>query len=140
MASKGKKRRTIDQSDPLDDLVPGGSVETSDLTSRRLLSPLAPSDPLVEIEDRRSYHPERGSRPALYSSRPRLVEKSKLPPRVARFRPSQTQARLAFSDPENVVVCVRRKDRREVLFAKRKTGRGGRRPRRRSWMSQLSCR
>lgn len=36
---------------------------------------------------------------------------------------------LGFDVPSSVLVCVRRKQRRQVLFAKGKNGRGNRRPR-----------
>nr|DAW32785.1 MAG TPA: hypothetical protein [Microviridae sp.] len=37
--------------------------------------------------------------------------------------------RLGFSVPQQVLVCVRRKQRRQVLFAKGKSGSGNRKPR-----------
>ena len=37
--------------------------------------------------------------------------------------------RLGFSVPQQVLVCVRRKQRRQVIFAKGKNGRGNRKPR-----------
>jgi len=49
--------------------------------------------------------------------------------------------RVGFSHPWQVIVCVRRKRRREVLHALRKTGRGGskqRKPRRNFW-SEVRC-
>lgn len=144
MASKRKNRQsTLENDRLLDDQSIGGSVETSDFTSRRLLSPLAPLDPLSEIEDRRTYHPLGSDRPALYSVAPLQVKDRRPSPRQRRagFRPhSQTKGVIAFAEPDQVVLCVRRKERREVLFAKRfhKRGRGG--PRRRNWTTQISCR
>jgi len=129
---------------PLDASLLGGSVEASDFTSRRLLAPLAPSyDPLTEIEDRRTYHPLGSDRPALYSVAPLRV-KDRQPSRRQRqagFRPnSQTKGVIAFAEPDQVVLCVRRKERREVLFAKKKTRRGPGGPRRRNWTTFISCR
>lgn len=43
-----------------------------------------------------------------------------------------------FAQPDNTLVCIRRKSRREVLFAKRKRGRGGSR-RRRTPYSDVRC-
>lgn len=45
---------------------------------------------------------------------------------------------IGFGDPSTVAICYRRKQRREVLFAKRRIrGRGG--ARRRSWRSMVKC-
>lgn len=53
-----------------------------------------------------------------------------------RFVPLPRDIRAA--DPRNVAVCVRRKDRREVLHALRRVGRGGGRRRRNEW-SDVHC-
>lgn len=45
------------------------------------------------------------------------------------FAKSSTRAIWAFKEPRNVPVCVRRTTRRQVLFAKGKSGRGYRKPR-----------
>lgn len=125
-----------------DDYLLGGSADASDIASRRLLSPVAPLDPLVELEDNRTYHPSGRNRAPRFAAR--LTARNRQPSRYQAkvgFRPrSQTKAVIAFADPDQVVLCVRRKERREVLFAKRRHGRGGRRPRRRTWKSQISCR
>lgn len=42
---------------------------------------------------------------------------------------SFSKERVAFASPRKVMVCVRRKERREVLFAKKRTGAGNKRPR-----------
>lgn len=44
-----------------------------------------------------------------------------------------------FAVPEKVTVCVRRKQRREVLFAKRKTGKGAKARRRRNYYTAIHC-
>lgn len=59
-------------------------------------------------------------------------------------RPSRlydpTTARIAFSDPLTVTECVRRRVRREVLHALKKTGRGsGGGKKRRTWRSMIKC-
>lgn len=47
---------------------------------------------------------------------------------------------VAFKAPSQVLVCVRRKKRKEVLFAKKKTGRGARSKfRRRNYFSNVRC-
>lgn len=107
-------------------------------------------EPLVQVEDRRLFHfdgPD--AHPLESDGRPaRLtVRDPKRPKRhkgaAYRFGPkvySQTKAIRAFAEPDRVLVCIRRQKRKEVLFAKRKAGRGGMRPPRRNWMSYISCR
>jgi len=100
---------------------------------------------LRSIEDRRTWHPEGPQRPARTLSRARqrftLVEPLK---RNQKRTPaySGVNATVAFAAPESVAVCVRRQQRKEVLHARKKTGRGkGRQKRpRRSWYSSISCR
>lgn len=102
---------------------------------------------LLEVEDRRKYHPLGVFRPAssLRRANHRLVVSStkvERPSGVRRrravlFRPPSA---IAFRAPEHVLVCVRRHRRREVLFAKRRAGRMKMRAPRRSWYSQISCR
>lgn len=122
--------------------------EVSGFANRRLplsdLSLLAFSGrsfPLNEIEDRRTWHPQGDVRPARRVLAP-----------ASRFRvvrPVSTQASLVeassvpisvgFQDARRVLVCVRRKQRREVLFAKGYGG-AGTPPRRFSEYSKISCR
>lgn len=125
-----------------DDYSLGGSADAFDIANRRLLSPLAPLDPLVELEDNRTFHPSGSSRAPRFAVRLSARDRQPSPrQRQVGYRPrSQTKAVIAFEQPDQVVLCVRRKERREVLFAKRRHGRGGRRPRRRTWKSQISCR
>lgn len=112
---------------------------------------MAPS--LVQVEDRRRFHPENKNRPALLKTglpapvtvvnkaRPKPKTRKQLA-QVNRFgavQPSQTKAVVAFAAPRETVVCVRRQSRKEVLFAKGKGG-GGKRPPKRTWLSKISCR
>lgn len=103
---------------------------------------------LQEVEDRRTFHPLGRSRPARFStggpSHVSLKDRS----RNGRYKYSDpfgasgTKAFVAFQRPGAVAICVRRKTRKEVLFAKREAGRRGgfkRRFRRGPW-SKISCR
>lgn len=78
------------------------------------------------------------SRPAFVpvpSPKPRRVRAS-----GARFDPfSAVPLRIGFARPRQVVVCVRRHQRREVLFALRRTGKGSSSPRKRSLYSDVRC-
>lgn len=92
------------------------------------------------IEDRRLYNPVR-VRPVrgiftrdakVVISKPKEKKRVRtLPHRIASFlsRPFKktrvVRERHMFRVPPRVAICVRRKDRREVLFAKKLTGKGG---------------
>lgn len=71
-----------------------------------------------------SYFPSRNRARVVVDRRPTL------------FSPS---AKLAFGRPLNVDVCISRRRRREVLFARRKTGKGARSPRKRNYYSDVRC-
>lgn len=118
-------------------MIARGSAPASDRSSLTVFAPR----PLLIPEDRRVYHPEGRFRPALASFRPAARIVAVDPVRKNRIVPKQTKATLAFADPGKVFVCVRRKVRREVLFA---SGRGAapkpKRPPRRNPQSQISCR
>lgn len=111
---------------------------------------LSPYEPLVEVEDRRLFHFQGPDAPALdIDGRPARVtvrnrnRPKRHKPQAYRFGPkvhSQTKGIITFEAPDRVAVCIRRKRRKEVLFAKRKAGRGGNRPPRRTWLSKISCR
>lgn len=121
----------------------------------RLVSSIRPrSVGFTPIEDRRTWHPEGSWRPArsFNQSRHRLVVGTVGPQRnvngsasrrlSTRFSFQSPPAAVAFGRPDSVLVCVRRKMRREVMHALQKTGRGrGRQKRpRRNWTSGISCR
>lgn len=53
--------------------------------------------------------------------------------------PTLGRDRLAFEVPKSVLVCARRKMRKEVLFAKRKTGKGARSRKHRNIWSIVKC-
>ena len=113
---------------------------------RRLVGVYTPTRPLSRpiTEDRRTYHPERANRPALRMSG--LPAQVKVGSRPRRSPQASSRAMtfpsnvIAFQNPEVVVTCVRRKTRREVLFAKGGAG-GGKKIRRPkwTWRSRISC-
>lgn len=99
----------------------------------------------LEFEDRRTWHPEPDTRPALsFDGEHHQLEVAR------RVRPGgRPGGRLvagfpspivAFKTPSRVLICVRRKSRREVLFAYRRTRRGAGGRRRRNSYSLVSCR
>lgn len=99
----------------------------------RPIRPIVSHRPLQLLEDRRLWHPERAFRPALsFGRKSRLV--------VAPTKSRIMSHRIAFDVPKRVAICVRRKSRKEVLFAKNKAGRGGaRRSPRRNYWSSVNC-
>lgn len=103
---------------------------------------LGPVDPLGarllrQIEDRRTWHPAALTRPFLTTglrSAARLTVKSS--PHALR---NDISNRVGFAVPKKVVVCVRRKQRKEVLHAMGKAGGRVSRRRRRNDASNIDC-
>lgn len=112
-------------------------------------TPLDPVD-MLQVEDRRTFHPAPASRPfrALSTRLASWRVFDPVRPLIPRQGPrgkgwSQTRAIFRFTHPNGVAVCVRRGQRREVLHALGRTGAGGprsHRPPRRSASSSISCR
>lgn len=129
MARRGRRRNnTI-----LPDAMPHASLDGS------LFRDLTPfGRELVSIEDHRRFDPDAFSFTVHEVDGRRagplkVARPSKLLSNALRY-PS---ARVQFALPEKTIVCVRRKQRREVFFAKRlKRGRGG--GRRTRW-SEVKC-
>lgn len=103
---------------------------------------------LREYEDRRRYHPiEHESRPArtFRAAHHRLslpsVHRSPPPSSPSSyFSPKNwPTATIGFREPKSVPICVRRRIRREVIFATTGGG-GGQPPRRFNEFSKISCR
>lgn len=88
------------------------------------------SVPLTVYEDRRTWNPEGSTAPARSFSSPRHRLKVSTPRRPENYRPTTypwetVPVGIGFRNPSRVLVCVRRKMRREVLFAKKHAGIGG---------------
>lgn len=123
---------------------------TFDYSNRRLSGPIRRSSlprlsSLRAIEDRREFHPEGDFRPArgFVYPRHRLVVSvpRQEPSRLADTYTPVVPLGVSFKAPRQVAICVRRKQRREVLHAMGKTGRGSRfnRAPRRNVYSEVSC-
>lgn len=94
-----------------------------------------------DIEDRRDFHPLDVFRPARTWSGQDAppVTPSKVSGGGNRSRAFVAKG-LSFRVPDDVLVCVRRKQRKEVLHALRKVGRGrGGGRKRRNWWSSITC-
>lgn len=105
--------------------------------AKSLLSPTL----LPEIEDRRLFHPQDVFRPAKGLSKgSTLLEVRPVGDRTKRARGMSSPETIRFSIPNHVAICVRRKRRREVLFALGKTGKGSKKfRRRRNYYSGVNC-
>lgn len=135
MSRKSRKRERRDSAE----------VSHRPLTVRLLSRPSALIVPTVAHdlrldEDRRSFHPLGMFRP------PRVVGGHPVQPLVVRepAKRKRSQAFLAhqlgFPNPKRVLLCVRRKTRREVLFAKNLSRKGaGARRRHRNFYSEVKC-
>lgn len=138
------------------------SDETFDFSSdppllRQLSKPTIRLSPVVEtivrhtaptalrdIEDRRTYHPQGKQRPARSIDKPthRLVMPvhPKAPAQNKRTQAPRMPHTVQFAAPKKVLVCIRRKTRKEVLHALNKTGKGARaRHRRQSEYTTIRC-
>lgn len=95
----------------------------------------AARDLVKSLEDRRQFHPLGDFRPV--SSVRRASRRFVIPKASSPFKLSTG---IAFAVPREVSVCVRRRERREVLHALKKVGAGSRaRYRRRNYWSSVSC-
>lgn len=113
---------------------------------------LEPPSPLSEVEDRRTWHPDPdhgaftlgGSLASVTVHRRPIIARSKTFSRwgFGRGIPVgvQVPVGIQYAHSFNVINCVRRKVRRQVIFARNKGGKGvKRRPPRRTWRSNIWC-
>lgn len=91
--------------------------------------PVSTIQNLGEVEDRRTYQPDRSTRPPR-STRPGAS-------RVVADPKSATT--LRFADPAFVGLCERRSRRRQVLFALKRTRKGAGSSKRYNFWSSISC-
>lgn len=146
---RGLRRiQAIDRHLELDDLAVEKLLrrqEYEDFRRDRWADRLAASDlRMLEAEDRRHWRPDDGLAPArTFTGRPAGIKASA--PRAHRGRGFFPRLEypsfgVSFSAPWKVLVCVRRKVRREVLHALRFVGKGtgGGRHRRNQW-SGVRC-
>lgn len=143
-----RKRRTLSNghrdtyaiaSDPLND--------PSEFSNRSLIdlvfnTPSSVRSPLREVEDRRYWHPQvtnlmdapvRSSRRARVSFQ--LAKPKKRWGKPQRFNFST----LSIASSKSVAVCVRRGQRKEVLHALGKAGKGGMKRRKYNQLSKYRC-
>lgn len=107
---------------------------------------------LTDFEDRRQWHPERAQRPAISFSRARHRLEALAQPAVlkspgknrdafAHLRSfSSVPSQVRFARSKEILICVRRNIRKEVLHAFKKSGRRGQKKPTYSWYSKIKCR
>jgi hypothetical protein len=100
--------------------------------------------PLVEVEDRRKFHFDEYQAVSVSKPRHRLkVSKPRQPSknqdRFAHLRTGQTKGLIAFQNPSKVAICIRRKQRKQVLHAIGKAGKVGQRRPKRNYFSSIHC-
>lgn len=104
----------------------------------------------AEIEDRRRWNPEGEEAPAKSFDQPRHRLRAVLPSRQSRpassysfgyggYSSASAPVGIGFVRPSRVLVCVRRKIRREVIHANGYSGLNGFRKYRRSSYSGITC-
>lgn len=105
---------------------------------------------LTEIEDNRMFNPEAAftrpplniyGRPSRYTVSAPVVRVSTRAPYVFKrpFGLNSVPVGLRFRAPLEVLVCIRRKQRREIMFAMRLRKKGAGSGRRRNRFSEVSC-
>lgn len=138
MGRRSRRRREV--------ITVRSAMPSPSLTSLLRTSPPtldAPSHLIRDVEDRRRYHPLADYSPPLtYRGSPARVQAKQRfsrPHKMAGFITPTVPKRVAFKSPKKVLVCVRREQRKEVLFALRKTKKGSGGSRRLTPFSEISC-
>lgn len=142
---KSQRTHRSSESDILDDL---------DNESRSTLGRPAPPVRVVALKpdrdsDRRFWAPDPVSRDVT-GRQARIVHKVTAPKTVHRAGGKLLQsgyrvnrwlenAQASYAEPRKAFICLRRKARREILFALKRTGKGARSPKRRNQWSDVSC-
>lgn len=99
-------------------------TKSSDLLLRDMIYPEIISGYLSDIEDLRRYRPERQRLDRLeVSGKPAVVSYNNTTTQQQIYTRS-IEARPFFKHPDKVIVCKKRRRRREVLFARRSIGKG----------------
>lgn len=104
-----------------------------------------PKNYLRLVEDRRTWNPSgkaRSARGFKKSHHTLIVDPNVNTNENRSFKPDlySVPALLAFEDSKSTLVCVRRKIRKEVMFAKKKAGKKGQRRPRWNYYSKIKCR
>lgn len=139
MARKGNRRARTKKSKLTSRVQREASVFSrySDLLDRYINPQLTFTYGPDPLQDRRTFHFKRDADVFDIYGKPATYKLSD-PKRPARFY-DPTTARVSFSYPQRIKECLRRKVRREVLFAVKKTGKGSGSPKRLTPLSLIKC-
>lgn len=137
--SKNRSSRSTARRDTFDianQRLPRRNYEPTSTRFRKLRS-------LIDVEDRRQYHPDRSFRAARdirgspsVSLKAPSVQKGTT---VSKRGVQRNTFSFTFGQPEQVATCVRRQTRKEVINALRKSGKRGQRAPRYNWRSKVRC-
>lgn len=95
---------------------------------------------LVEVEDRRHFHPLDFFQPARnFAGWPAPINVNNSKKAAARPFFKLATPGLKFKAPRSVAMCVRRQERKSVIIAKSKTRKGRGTPKRKNWFSKIGC-
>lgn len=119
-----------------------GQRDNNTIATLAAARPVKFSQPVL-LSDRRQYHPDKGYA-IPFSKRKyqaRVEERiKKVVTKTAKRKVRYDRSVFGFAVPKRVELCIRRKQRREVLFAMRRTGKGSHAlVRRRNHYSEVSC-
>lgn len=143
--ARRRHRRThhAERDDPSSHIARDPLSDIFDDPITRSLPPLFTNQPslvrssLPEIEDLRTFHPDRVTPARSPRRRARIVTR---PARASKQPAKWSRPDFPyFAAPQHVPICVRRQERRQVLFAKRRTGKGARTPKRFNFYSKVRC-
>lgn len=139
-----KRNRDTTQRDA-SDIATDSEVLRNFIVKPKPYVPIIPSlpKPLTLLEDRRAWHPETKqirNPGALQRSNTTLRIREDAGTAKAKTRSGPLPRTVGFEQPKGVAICVRRKVRREVLFAKNRSRKGAAAAhRRRTEWSDVKC-
>jgi len=144
---KDQREVTTSSLTQADRLLIDHSVIEAPYRLRLPISPFLPSpdseyhrDMLRDIEDRREF--DFDSEPEFMTTEASVADVQEVVAPIRKGVVNSThldRGVMAFRNPEKVAVCVRRHERKEVLHALRRVGRGSGRRRRRNEASNIRC-
>lgn len=91
------------------------------------------------VEDRRRYNPNKNYQPQTRSGSTARIVTTVTPAKQSNRTTTLNRLQARFAAPERVMICVRRKQRREVIHALKLSGKSGQRRPTRSRYSNINC-
>lgn len=118
-----------------------GGRRSSVVLDAPVLTPRPTLAHIALVDDRRLFHPDPYRAPVAYGfpKRVRFTIPLPAPYKKARKFVNRIPSLIGFDAPQRVIRCIRRKVRKEVMFATKSTGKGSRAPKRRNYWSDVKC-